>query len=277
MELLLNKLIVLFCLSFIVFYITAQISYKFKLIDIPNKRKKHLKPTTYTGGIGLLIIYILIILLTDFTINFFNILLTSTAIISLTGFLDDKYNLNLGGKISLQLISCIILFYQSGIFLNDLGTYEIIGKLELGSFYLIFNIFSILLLINATNYLDGLDGSLTSVYISTLVILSVLAFKSFNYELFNFIILLIAPCLVFLLFNFSFFNLPKMFLGDAGSLTFGYILGFLSIYIYKTVDIHPMMLAWPLAFIVFEFLSVSLSRIYFKKKFLSLVLIIFIT
>ena len=48
-------------ISFLILVVVSKISYKFKLVDIPNKRKKHSKPTPYTGGLALSIIYIFLI------------------------------------------------------------------------------------------------------------------------------------------------------------------------------------------------------------------------
>ena len=54
-------------LSFILFYLFGRISYILNLVDLPNKRKIHFKPTAYTGGISLSIILLLGIQLFDFS------------------------------------------------------------------------------------------------------------------------------------------------------------------------------------------------------------------
>ena len=48
-------------------FLISKISYFLNLVDLPNKRKMHLKPTAFTGGIALCLIYILSIYLFDFT------------------------------------------------------------------------------------------------------------------------------------------------------------------------------------------------------------------
>ena len=47
-EIIIYSILVFFCL--ITF---AKISYKLDLVDLPSKRKVHLKPTAYTGGIAI--------------------------------------------------------------------------------------------------------------------------------------------------------------------------------------------------------------------------------
>ena len=56
----------------------------------------------------------------------------------------------------------------NGVSINNLGNYEIIGVLELGKFKIPFLLLSIGLLINATNYIDGIDGLLLIFFISCL-------------------------------------------------------------------------------------------------------------
>ena len=62
-------------------------------------------------------------------------------------------------------------------------------------------------------------------------------------------------------FNFSLFNLPKMFLGDSGSLTMGFMMAFILIYFANQKIVHPIILAWSVALFVYEFLSINILRI----------------
>jgi UDP-N-acetylmuramyl pentapeptide phosphotransferase/UDP-N-acetylglucosamine-1-phosphate transferase len=50
-----------------------------------------------------------------------------------------------------------------------LGQYEYLGKLELGKFKIPFLLLAIGLLINATNYIDGIDGLLLTFFLSCLL------------------------------------------------------------------------------------------------------------
>jgi UDP-GlcNAc:undecaprenyl-phosphate GlcNAc-1-phosphate transferase len=64
-----------------------------------------------------------------------------------------------------------------------------------------------------------------------------------------------------LFFNFSVFQLPKLFLGDSGSLLLGFIISFFLIYLGSQNLIHPILLAWSIAIFVYEFLSINLIRL----------------
>ena len=173
------------------------------------------------------------------------------------GFIDDKFNLNAGGKLSLQIIPIFYLIVFNNLFLNNLGEYDYF-KIELGTFAKPFTILAVLFLINSFNYFDGLDGTLSFTSLSVLAILYFL-YPDKNFQLF--LIIIIIPLVIFLLFNFSHFSLPKTFLGDSGSLMIGFIIAFILIYIARFHLIHPIILAWSIAIFVYEFLSVNIIRL----------------
>ena len=244
-------------ISFFLFLVIAKISYKLNLVDLPGKRKIHKKATAYTGGLAISITLILSILILDISDNTLNLILSIGFLICLVGLIDDKYTLNVGGKLSLQVIPILYLVIYEKLFLIQIGYYNYFN-LELGSFTLPFTLISVLFLINSFNYFDGLDGSLSSVSIS---VLSILYFLLDEKNLEQFILIVSIPTLIFLFFNFSLFNLPKLFLGDGGSLLLGFIISFLLIYLANKNLVHPILLAWSLAIFVYEFLSINIIRL----------------
>lgn len=260
-----SQLIILCFLSIFIFYCSNIIAQKFKFLDIPNKRKIHKKPVPNIGGISISVIIILATTFIDFQNNSFNIVLIFSFLISFAGFIDDRYILNVGSKLIWQLLPICLLVFKFDLIVLDIGNYQILGQINLGSFSYIFTILCAFLLINATNYIDGIDGSASIAFLIS--ILNIIFLTNFlNEELLKFYIIICTPLFVFLLFNFSLFNLPKMFLGDSGSLLLGFILSFLMIILYKKLNIHPILLAWGVAFIVFEFLSVNILRIYLHRN-----------
>ena len=67
--------------------------------------------------------------------------------ISLFGLIDDKYKIGIGSKLVLQLIPIIFMVHGANIYLENLGEYELIGFIELGSFSLVFTILCIFYLL----------------------------------------------------------------------------------------------------------------------------------
>lgn len=256
---------VLTILSIFILYFSNIFAKKFKLLDIPNKRKIHKKAVPNIGGLSISLIFILATYFINFQNNYFNIILSFSLLISLAGFIDDRYNLNVGSKLIWQLLPICLLIFKFDLIVLDIGNYQIIGKINLGSFSYIFTILCAFLLINATNYMDGIDGSASIAFLIS--ILNIIFLSNFlNEELFKFYLIICIPLILFLLFNFNFLKLPKIFLGDSGSLLLGFILSFLMIILYKFYSIHPILLAWGVAFIVFEFLSVNILRAYSNKN-----------
>lgn len=252
-----NIYLIYILLSFLILTSVSIISYKLNLVDRPNKRKIHLKPTAYTGGIALSFIYILAVYLFNFPSNKLDLILSIGFLIGFVGFIDDKYNLNVGGKLSLQIFPIIYLIILEDFNLNLIGDYEYF-IFKLNSFSIPFSLFSVLFLINAFNYFDGIDGSLSIVTISTLCILFFLI-PSNNIQLF--LTSVMIPIIVFLFFNFSIFNLPKLFLGDSGSLLLGFIIAFTLINLANQNIVHPILLAWSIVIFVYEFLSINFIRL----------------
>ena len=261
----LTIIIVYSLVSFLILFSVSAISYKLNLLDIPNKRKMHLKPTAYTGGLALCFIYIFAIFLFNFPSQKLNLILSIAFLIGVVGFIDDKYSLNVGGKLSLQIIPIIYLILLENFNLNQIGDYDYFN-LELNSFSVPFTLLSVMFLINSFNYFDGLDGTLSFVTIS---VLGILLFLIPNEKTQLFLITILLPILIFLCFNFSIFKLPKLFFGDSGSLLLGFIISFTVIYLANQKIVHPILLAFSISIFVYEFLSINLIRIINKKKIFS--------
>lgn len=257
-----NEIILYSLIVFLIFFLNAKISYKLNLIDYPNKRKIHTKGTIFTGGIAISTALVFSIFLTDILSHNLNLILSIGFLMSIIGFIDDKFNLNVGSKLSLQIIPIFYLIINQNLYLNHLGDYYYF-KIDLGSFALPFTLISILFLINAFNYFDGMDGTLCFTTISVLIILF---FLNSNQDLQYFLIIILISLIIFLFFNFSIFKLPKTFLGDSGSLLIGFIVSFILIYIANKNLVHPILLAWSVVIFVYEFLSINLIRLKNKKN-----------
>ena len=118
-------------------------------------------------------------------------------------------------------------------------------------------------MINAFNYFDGIDGALGFTSISVLAILYFLS-PTENIKLF--LITILIPVCLFLCFNCALFKLPKLFLGDGGSLLMGFIISFVLIYYANQKIAHPILLAWSVSIFVYEFLAINLLRLKNRKN-----------
>ena len=117
----------------------------------------------------------------------------------LTGFIDDRLNINPITKL-IGLLFPTIFIISKGYYLRDLGIYNDFGIFELGKFSIIFSILAIGLLINSINYIDGVDGLLSSISIVIFCYFIFLIENNKNLEIMFSIILI--PLVINLIFNF---------------------------------------------------------------------------
>ena len=181
--------------------------------------------------------------------------------VTIIGFIDDRVDLKPIIKIILMLFPTTYLILN-GFELNELGTYEYLGKIELGKFSFLFTILAVLLLINSINYLDGVDGLLIGYTIVALLYLYFLNSKDNNISIFLVFIIILLVSLIF-----NFLNVKtgfKSLLGDAGSLFIGFFISFSLIFLFKYQGIHPAFLIWACWIPIYDFLHVTLDR--FKNK-----------
>ena len=254
--------IIYFFLSFIIIFSISKFSYYFNLLDYPNKRKTHNKPTAFTGGIALSLSYLLSIFLFKVTDSNLNSILSIAFLISIVGFIDDKFFLSVGEKLSLQIIPIFYLIIFKNLSLIEIGNYGYF-IIEFGSLNVPISLLAVIFLMNSFNYFDGKDGILGSTTVSVLFILLFLISDS-DQNIFLFSILI--PLIIFLFFNFSVFKLPKLFLGDCGSLLIGFIVSFTLIYLNNQKEIHSILLAWSVAIFIYEFISLNIIRLIKKKN-----------
>jgi len=254
----------IFYLFFLYLIISTTIicfSKQFKFYDIPSSRKIHSTKVINTGGVILYFYYLLTAILFEFNHNI-ELIISIGFFICLTGFVDDRINLSPSNKILFILMPSMYLLLNN-ITIYDLGRYELLGTLYLGKLQIPFLILAICLLVNATNYIDGVDGLLLIFFICFLC--NSLFFVN-DGNTYNLIIILLIPLIFNLFLNF----LPikfKVISGDSGSLFVGFFVGFFTIELYNSFKIHPVFLIWPLWYPVYDFLFVTFRRIVKKKPF----------
>ncbi len=250
--------IIYILISSCIIYLSRYLGY----FDKPNKRGIHRLPTINTGGLIIYLFFLSVISQGEFNYNI-ELIVSIGFFVCLTGFIDDRINLNPSNKILLIIIPSIYLILK-GISISDLGQYEYLGNLELGKFKIPFLLLSIGLLINATNYIDGIDGLLLTFFLSCLIYYIFLIDDNKTINLLKFFAL--ASFLNLILNLLPSKNKFKVFSGDSGSLFIGFFISFMTIELYNSFNIHPAMLIWPLWYPVYDFLFVSINRLINKKS-----------
>lgn len=251
----------LLIVSFLSIYILDKLAKSFKIIDRPNKYKIHKKKITKIAGVGLIFIILNSFIIYDYNYELgysFTILI----FLILVGFYDDLKQLNASSKIIMMIIPIVLYAQEVGLVMK-LGEYN--GLLvELKSFSFIFTLCSILLLTNAYNYIDGMDGLLGTITSVSLIFYYIFLPENEAFIVIPFIIFI----LTFLVFNLGIFKkLPSVFIGDSGSIGIGFLFSVIIIhYTQNEIYIHESVAIWPVAFVVYEFLTVNIIRIKNKKN-----------
>tara|TARA_A100001015_G_scaffold202254_1_gene225869 strand:+ start:1036 stop:2067 length:1032 start_codon:yes stop_codon:yes gene_type:complete len=259
------KFFLFFLITLSVSIIIYNLTKNYKVFfDNPNKF--HSGKAINVGGLMLIINILVSIKFFEFSEIINNILIYSLALF-LLGFLDDLRPVSPTSRIFFQFIIVFFVVFTNNLEISNLGNYKFIGTIELGSISEIFTCLCVLLIINSSNYNDGIDGwSTTTFILSNLFFLLILILlREFNFVTLP--IFLVISCLGLLIFNFNTFNSVKVFLGNGGSVLLGYLISFELIYFnYVDLDIHPIIYASILCFYVYEFLSVNLYRILKEKN-----------
>ena len=123
-------------------------------------------------------------------------------------------------RIFCQITIIFLFLFISKIFITNIRI-EIVDKmLEFYYFKLFFTLFCLLILINGSNFLDGVNTLVIIYYILIAIIMLYLADKYNLYFILNIKLILLSLCVI-LPFNF----LGKVYLGDSGSYLLSFIFG----------------------------------------------------
>jgi UDP-N-acetylmuramyl pentapeptide phosphotransferase/UDP-N-acetylglucosamine-1-phosphate transferase len=198
-------IIVLFAIQLIYFKIADH----FSIIDKPNERSSHKKITLRGGGIIFYFGAILFFLLNDFQYPFFVAGLTLIAAIS---FADDISPLSSKLRLPIHFTAMALMFYEWGLF-SQPWYYIAIGF-----------IFSVGI-INAYNFMDGINGITGAYSISVLLALLFVNLKVNHFIDNELIYFSLIAVMVFNYFNFR--KKARCFAGDVGSVTIAFLLVFL--------------------------------------------------
>lgn len=223
-----------------------------------RERDIHTNPTPRIGGLG---IYLGI--MAAFAISvlnpFFNIiwlppntmwsLIAAATLIAVVGLLDDLRDLDWFIKLAAQFGAAAIVTIFGGLQILSLP----IGGVVVGSstISIAITMFAIVIVMNAVNFIDGLDGLVVGVCLianGVFFAYSYILIRDFNastyFNLASFIAaVLIGACVGFLPWNW---NPAKIFMGDTGALTLGLLMATSGIAI--TGQLQPSMVNDPDAF-----------------------------
>lgn len=234
--------------AFIAWHIIPRIlmiSLRKRLFDMPDERKIHKRAIPRLGGVSFFPTILLsccavlaLRTLTGYGISLLSavhilpeclFLVCGMTLLYLTGIADDLIGVRYRQKFVIQIL-CACLFPIAGLWINNF--YGLFGIYAVSEWIGIpFTILTVVFITNAINLIDGIDGLASGL---SCVALFVLGFLFLEKSLWLYVMLAFST--VGVLIPFFYYNVfgradraRKIFMGDTGSLTLGYILSFLAI------------------------------------------------
>ncbi len=197
------------------------ISCKLGILDVPrDARRMHKKPVPLAGGAAMMISFLLTVII-FFSMNKSRLswqtifLLFACALCGACGLTDDIFALKPLSKLTFQFI----LAFFSAVFVCKMESFVIFGKVfSLGDLSVPITIFWIMLIMNAVNLTDGMDGLAPGICAVIAFAISIISFLSGELSFSICACAVCGACLGFLCHNAS---PASVFMGETGSAFLG--------------------------------------------------------
>ena len=221
------SIVISFTITFLAIPVIITVAERKKLYDIPDERKIHQNPIPSLGGLGIFAGFILACLI---SIQFhaaseFQYFLAAAFVIFFLGLKDDILVISPIKKFIGQVLAAFLIIYKGGVQINSMHGFLGIHQLP-ESFSLVLTYFTVIVIINSFNLIDGIDGLAGSLGLMASIVFG-FYFLQINMTAYAILSFSLAGSLAaFLIFNFQ---PAKIFMGDTGSLLIGLITSILAI------------------------------------------------
>ncbi len=218
--------------SFLLMPLLIKVLYRQHLLDEGGRRKIHKGLVPTMGGAVIFIAFIFSMLAWIPVNDIFNrkYLFSAIILIFLTGFRDDTTPIKPWQKLFAQLVASFIIVGLTNIridsFYGFMGIYEIPQWIGI-----MLSIFVIIVVTNAFNLIDGIDGLAGSIAIVSFSFFACWFYLINSYEYAIMMCAMVGAVLGFLYYNW---HKAAIFMGDTGSLVLGFMLSVSVIAFIKT-------------------------------------------
>ncbi len=228
-----------FLITTLLIFLIIKYSSKIGMLDIPNDRSSHVAPIPRGAGVAMFIAYMSVLMLFNFPVVAENIgFFLALFLVFIIGVLDDYKDTSPKVKFLFIIFSTILIFFINDLKIDTLGIwfgYEISLPLWLSLFITIFAVVGFTNALNLIDGLDGLSGMVSLVIFASLFYIGV----EYNDQFLQIVsFLMIISIVSFLIFNW---HPAKIFMGDSGSLVFGFAIAALSIRAIEYVSVTSIL------------------------------------
>lgn len=211
-------------LSFSLTPLFMRIAFRLNILDHPAERKVHEKATPLLGGMAVYLAFTASLISNMIIDKQMAVILITGSVLVIVSLIDDWRGVAAKTKLIIQLIMCAVLMAY-GIVLDFFPIHTWWGQI----LNHILTVIWVVGIINAMNFLDGMDGLATGLGIVISGYLCIIAFQTSQPTLGWIAIAMLGSCLGFLPYNFRKKGPALIFLGDAGSIFIGYVLATLAV------------------------------------------------
>jgi len=242
-------------LSYILIRMIISNAHRICLLDIPNERSHHCDIIPRGAGIGFIIAIFSGMMINDISMVFeYWYVFVSILMVFGIGVLDDIYETPPKAKFLVIFIAVTLLWWY-GLSIESFGMWLGVD-LRLGWFALPFTMFALAGFTNALNLIDGLDGLAGLISIVITSVFGYIGYLNGDTVMLNLAVFTIVGLVGFLVLNY---NPAKVFMGDSGSLSLGFIISVLAVMSIKYI--HPVVILYIAAIPVLDTLVVMIRRI----------------
>jgi UDP-GlcNAc:undecaprenyl-phosphate GlcNAc-1-phosphate transferase len=227
-----------------------------RVMDPPEARKAHQRPTPKGGGVGVVVTFLVgIAVLYRFAEfsrladpYFLGVIQASVAI-AVVAFLDDLFDWPFIVKLGAQVLAALVAV-SSGLYVTDFRI-PYIGPLPLAWIGIVATLVWLLFTTNAMNFIDGLDGLAGGVALIACLFIVFIAERHGGWFAYAAAGLLASGLVGFLPFNFP---RARIFMGDVGSQFCGFMLAVLAVVAsrFDGVELSFMLMPMLLSGVLFD-------------------------
>lgn len=226
---------IVFCTSFItanwLMPQAIRFAHRFQLVDHPDFRKKHTNSTPILGGVSIFISVIFALILSSlYLYNYPNIeldfkivfgLCSAVSLMVFFGLKDDILAVSPLEKIVFQVITALFVIVSCGVRIDNFAGLFNIYELPIFLSY-VFSVFVFVIVVNAFNLIDGIDGLSASIGLLCTIFFGVFFYLNELVSQSIFMFCYAGALSAFLIYNFK----KQLFLGDNGSMGLGVVIAF---------------------------------------------------
>lgn len=265
MEILWRSLTAFFMVAVLV-PVSLPLAHRLGMQDRPGGRKQHEAPTSYIGGLLILLAIAASFLLFDHQIDrLLAVFLTGSFLLTLVGLLDDRIGLKSTTRFAAQIFVALIMIFVAGVHVQNLGDVVGVPYLGLGLLMVPFTIFIVVGVINALNMIDGSDGLAGGQAMVSLILFAAFAFYAGNIDMTARMLTVAAAVAGFLVWNMRFPWQPRarIFLGNAGSMVLGFIIAWAAVRLTQdgAHPVSPVLAPWTIAIPLIDCVALMFRRL----------------